>query len=666
MGRIRILSDEVANKIAAGEVVERPASVVKELLENALDAGATEIRIEAESGGRRLIRVADNGSGMLRDDALLAFERHATSKLSEVKDLLAIATLGFRGEALPSIASVSRLLLETRSREETTGAAIEIAGGKLLRCDEAALAPGTAVTVRDLFYNVPARKKFLRSEQTEMAHIASLATHYSLAHPDKRFDLRHGAAELLSVTPVETLRERVYQVFGDQMLEDLIDIGVRERELPIPQPPAALPGEAPGAPPPGPEGAPASEETRVFCLRGFVSRPQVQKLNRNSIFLFVNGRLIRDRLLLHGISAAYYNLIPAGSFPFALLFLDCDAEEVDVNVHPSKTEVRFRHGSVVHDFARDSIREALVESRPVSTFPMPATAPPQTAARLPYSEFSQAIENQPLFQVPSEFPPAPAGPGQLPEVTLRMPQGPPRRFEFAGPPLAVDPSRAPEPAPVLRLPVPDTHGGVPGGAPDEPQAGQDPLADLRPLGQIHESVIVAAGRDGLWIIDQHVAHERVLFEKILRNQAAGRAERQQLLMPLVIQLTAAQQVEYARIAGDLHATGFETELFGTRTIAVQATPAGLNAADVEKVVFEILEIAEKELRRVSAGDLRRAVAATIACRAAIKVNTRLDAGKMEWLLRELAATECPMSCPHGRPVALRYSTRDILRGFHRI
>ena len=662
MGRIRILSDEVANKIAAGEVVERPASVVKELLENALDAGATEIRIEAESGGRRLIRVADNGSGMLRDDALLAFERHATSKLSEVKDLLAIATLGFRGEALPSIASVSRLLLETRSREETTGAAIEIAGGKLLRCDEAALAPGTTVTVRDLFYNVPARKKFLRSEQTEMAHIASLATHYSLAHPDKRFDLRHGAAELLSVTPVETLHERVYQVFGDQMLEDLIDIGVRERELPIPAPwappSAALPAAAPGAP--------TGEETRVFCLRGFVSRPQIQKLNRNSIFLFVNGRLIRDRLLLHGISAAYYNLIPAGSFPFALLFLDCDAEEVDVNVHPSKTEVRFRHGSVVHDFTRDSIREALVESRPVPAFPMPATAPAQTAARLPYSEFTQAIENQGLFQAPSELPPAPAGPGQLPEVTLRMPQGPARRFEFAGPPLVVDPSRAPEPEPVLRLPVPDTHGGFPGGAPAEPHPGQDPLGDLRPLGQIHESFIVAAGRDGLWIIDQHVAHERVLFEKILRDQAAGRAERQQLLMPLVIQLTAAQQVEYARIAGDLHATGFETQVFGTRTIAVEATPAGLNAADVEKVVFEILEIAEKELRRVSAGDLRRGVAATIACRAAIKVNTRLDAGKMEWLLRELAATECPMSCPHGRPVALRYSTRDILRGFHRI
>src|SRR3954451_6709998 len=231
MGRIRVLSDAVANKIAAGEVVERPASVVKELLENSLDAGGTDIRIEADAGGRRLIRITDNGHGMLRDDALLAFERHATSKLRDVQDLLAISTLGFRGEALPSIASVSRLLLETRSSEETTGTTIEIAGGKLLRCDESALASGTVITVRDLFYNVPARRKFLRSEQTELAHIASLVTHYSLAHPSKSFQLLNGVNELLGVTPVDELRDRVYQVFGSQVMEDLVDLGFQEREL---------------------------------------------------------------------------------------------------------------------------------------------------------------------------------------------------------------------------------------------------------------------------------------------------------------------------------------------------------------------------------------------------------------------------------------------------
>src|SRR5579884_2435797 len=237
MGRIRILSDNVANKIAAGEVVERPASVVKELLENALDAGATEIRIDAERAGRRLIRIQDDGCGMLRDDALLAFERHATSKLSDVKDLLAIETLGFRGEALPSIGSVSRLLLETRSAEETTGTRVEVAGGKILRCDEIAANPGTVITVRDLFFNVPARKKFLRSEQTELAHIASLVTHYSLAHPDKTFELNSGPTELLHVTPVATLRERVYQVFGSQTLEDLVDIGTKRAELRLPPDP---------------------------------------------------------------------------------------------------------------------------------------------------------------------------------------------------------------------------------------------------------------------------------------------------------------------------------------------------------------------------------------------------------------------------------------------
>src|SRR3954452_9161663 len=299
MGRIRILPDQVANKIAAGEVVERPASVVKELLENSLDAGATGLRIEIESGGRRLIRIVDDGCGMLRDDALLAFERHATSKLRDVKDLLSISTLGFRGEALPSIAAVSRLLLETRSADESTGTTGEIAGGKIFRCDESALPNGTVITVRDLFFNVPARRKFLRTEQTELAHVASLVTHYSLANPEKSFELRHGPSELLNVSSVEGIRDRVYQVFGGQLLEDLVDLGYHERTLSL----WAEPDEA---------------GDRVFAIRGFVSRPQVQKLNRNSIYLFVNGRLIRDRLLMHALSSAYHNLMPPACYPFAL------------------------------------------------------------------------------------------------------------------------------------------------------------------------------------------------------------------------------------------------------------------------------------------------------------------------------------------------------------
>jgi DNA mismatch repair protein MutL len=638
MGRIRILSDNVANKIAAGEVVERPASVVKELLENSLDAGATRLRIEVEAGGRRLIRISDDGCGMLRDDALLAFERHATSKLSDAKDLLSIATLGFRGEALPSIASVSRLLLETRSAGETTGTSIEIAGGRMLRCDELPAPPGTVITVQDLFFNVPARKKFLRSDQTELAHVASLATHYALAHPGKAFLLRHGTSDLLDLTPVATLRERVYQVFGSRVLEDLVELDDADRTM------AAVAG--------------GEEVGRAFRLRGFVSAPQVQKLNRNSIYLFVNGRLIRDRLLLHALSSAYHNLMPPACFPVALLFLDCDFEEVDVNVHPAKTEVRFRHGSFVHDFVRDAVRERLIASRPAASIPVPAHAP-QPAVELPFSEFSQRMENTPAEGMPDPLR-TPERIEDLPAFQLREPVPAPRRLDFSAP----LPPSAQFAAATTR--VPDTHGAFP--AAYEPVGSSDlsELSDLRPLGQLHESFIVAAGRDGLWIIDQHVAHERILFEEVLRRQAEGRAESQRLLMPIVIEVTAAQQIEYARIADELAKSGFESEPFGRRTIAVKSAPAGVGAGDIEKLILEILEIAEVELRQASLEDLRRSLAASIACRAAIKVNMRLEPSKMQWLLAELAATSCPMSCPHGRPIALRYTMREILRSFHRI
>jgi DNA mismatch repair protein MutL len=437
------------------------------------------------------------------------------------------------------------------------------------------------------------------------------------------------------------LRERVFQVFGSQILDDLVDLGDRDRSLNMPT--------DPGEP----------QFTRRFRLRGFVSGPQVQKLNRNSIYLFVNGRLIRDRLLLHAISAAYHNLMPPACYPFALLFLDCDAEEVDVNVHPSKTEVRFRHGSVVHDFVRDTIRDILMAQRPASNIPAPT--PPQPGAGLPYSEFSQRIEsmNFPLVSASA----AAADSGALPEFVLRRPASPEPRFPFE--------SSAPdvagfEPAPSHKLAVPDTHGPLfPDAEPLSPES-LDALTDLRPLGQIHDSFIIAAGRDGLWIIDQHVAHERILFEQVLAQRASGGTESQRLLVPLVIGLSAPQQIEYARIAEELDALGFETEPFGNRTIAVKSAPAGVPSGEIEKVLFEILEISERELRRASLDDVRRAMAASIACRAAIKINMRLEPAKIEWLLRSLAATSCPMSCPHGRPIALRYATRDILKSFHRI
>src|SRR5579863_4613255 len=324
MAKIHVLSDSVANKIAAGEVVERPASVVKELLENSLDAGSTRIKIQVEAGGKKLIQVTDNGWGMVRDDALLAFERHATSKIKSAEDLLSVATLGFRGEALPSIASVSRLHLETRDAEAAAGTVLEINGGKMARVEEAGLPAGTSITVRDLFFNTPARKKFLKSESTELSHIASLATHYALAHPEKRFELHSATNAMLVAPPVEGHGERVYQVFGKETLDQLIPIAARQalERVGLPQPPPWRRRELEDD-----EEQPAKEpgEMRVH---GFVSKPEIQKLNRNSIFVFVNGRLIRDRLVQHALTEAYRNIIPPTVYPVVLLFLELPAGEV--------------------------------------------------------------------------------------------------------------------------------------------------------------------------------------------------------------------------------------------------------------------------------------------------------------------------------------------------
>ncbi|MGC2184891.1 MAG: DNA mismatch repair endonuclease MutL, partial [Terriglobales bacterium] len=403
MGRIHVLSENVANQIAAGEVVERPASVAKELLENSLDAGATRMQIQVEAGGKKLIQITDNGCGMVRDDALLAFERHATSKIKNAADLLSVATLGFRGEALPSIASVSRLRLETRAPDEASGTIVEINGGKISKVEEGGLPVGTSIAVRDLFFNIPARKKFLKAESTELSHIASLVTHYALAHPDKHFELHSATHAMLIAPPVAGYRERVYQVFGQEVLDQLIPIAaVQPLEcIGLPQPPPWRRKEecgagAPARERPAPEkeagngseeGIPESQISESpdfgeFHVHGFVSKPEIQKLNRNSIYVFVNGRLIRDRLIQHAIIEAYRNILPPTVFPVVLLFLDLPSGEVDVNVHPSKTEVRFRQQSVMHDFVRESVRAALMKARPVPQFAVEISAHPTASPSL--------------------------------------------------------------------------------------------------------------------------------------------------------------------------------------------------------------------------------------------------------------------------------------------
>jgi DNA mismatch repair protein MutL len=690
MGRIRVLPDQVANQIAAGEVVDRPASVVKELLENALDAGASRIRVEVEAGGRRLIRITDDGCGMSRDDALLAFERHATSKLRTVNDLLSISTLGFRGEALPSIASVARVTLETATGEEAAGTRVEIAGGKILRVDDAALPRGTTLAVADLFFNTPARRKFLRAESTELAHVTALVTHYALAHPEMHFELLSATHTVVSAPPVARTAERIYQIFGKDTLAQLLPVA------------AELPLERAGLPEPPPWKKNPDDPTRdpgALRLTGFYSKPELQKLNRNSIYIFVNKRLIRDRLLMHAITEAYRNVIPPTSFPVVLLFLEMPPEEVDVNVHPAKTEVRFRQQSLIHDFVRDSLRTALVKARPAAAFlaaldSAPAASPslmPPAASHLPGSPDSESLPPMPdsdpaAFQTARtdaeafELTPHLTTPvtGKLPFAAQSFQHGgwngndrqawgeaAAALFQSANLPPASDCSPHPGDAPGTN---PATETALVEA--EQAAASLNQLGSLRPLGQLRESFILATGTDGLWIIDQHVAHERILFENILRDRQVEKVMRQRLLMPLLVELKASQMVVFARIAEELERNGFEVEPFGPQTLAVKAAPVGLEGAALERMLAEVIEQSSADFDEPKQNHdltaLRTRIAASIACHSAIKVNTPLDPARMEWLLLELAKTSHPTSCPHGRPIALLYSWKEIQRAFHRI
>ena len=660
MSRIRILPESVANKIAAGEVVERPASVVKELLENALDAGAKTVRIEVEQGGKRMIRVTDDGHGMTHDDALLAFERHATSKLKTADDLLSIATLGFRGEALPTIAAVSRLLLETRDESGGEGTRVEFAGGKLVGVKPAGLPPGTTVSVADIFYCVPARRKFLKSDTTELGHIASLVTHYALANPGKQFILSTPTQEIINCAPAEKLADRVYQLFGRQALDELVEI-----------PSVSAPFRAAITEPQlDPE-----EERSSLTVTGFTSRPEVQRLNRNGIYIFVNRRLVRDRLILHAIHEAYRNILPPTVFPATLLFLEMPYDEVDVNVHPAKIEVRFRRSQFVHDFARDTIRQALMSVRPIASFAAAATTgtAPQ-ALGFGNGSLSGGVVSAPAGSAVPRAVIPPMG-----DFGLGAGVGSDGGFDLANAPLQPVEQRIPfssgtafgaaaANAAAQIAAGSNWAANLAVGSADAPATLPRPeqIADLKPLGQVNASFIVAVNGEGLWIVDQHVAHERVLFEQHLEARRVGRIEAQRMLMPLVIELSPRQIVTFEKIAEELGANGFEVELMGPKSVAIQAVPAGVAAPDAEKLLREILDGIERENAAISIETLQAKIAASTACHAAIKVNMPLEPSKMEWLLDALAKTDCPMSCPHGRPVVLRYSVKEIEKAFHRI
>jgi DNA mismatch repair protein MutL len=680
MSKIRLLPDHVANQIAAGEVVERPASVAKELVENAIDAGATRITIDVEAGGRRLLKVGDDGEGMVRDDAVLAFERHATSKIAKSEDLTSIATLGFRGEALASIASVARVDLVTKTEAATAATRVTVEGGKMRDVKDAAHPRGTTMVVRDLFFNVPARRKFLRSEATESFHLTNLVTHYALAHPEIAFTLTNNGREVLRVAAAKDLRERAYQIFGAEFLDNLLEVN--------------------------------GGHQRVAQVAGFVSAPRDRRTSRDAQYLFVNGRFVRDRLISRALSEGYRSILPHGVYPAALLFIEIPLEEVDVNVHPAKTEVRFRRAAAVSDAVREAVRAALASAGYVRAeakqtedrrgdmnepAAMSAAASESSSASIASTEnvvgFDPSRTVTPASQPRIEFSSLPIqdeeGFSDKPEAAVGF------NSEFASKSdtardldaimrdaMAAQENNSQQEqsgAPVLSEP-PALAGGS--STPLRSATQLPPLNsaekftrevsvdslsnNIRPLGQLDESFIIATDNDGLLLIDQHVAHERILFDKYRALESARQAESQQLLIPETFDLTPAQASVFEGLAKELESYGFELMRLSGRTVAIKATPADLPAGEARNMLAELLDTVDAEKKGSARETLRDEIAASLACHAAIKVNMPLTPEKMRWLIDRLLQTSSPTTCPHGRPVILRLATRDILKGFHRI
>jgi DNA mismatch repair protein MutL len=613
MSKIRVLADHVANQIAAGEVVERPASVAKELVENSIDAGATRIAIEIEAGGRRLLKVSDDGEGMVRDDAVLAFERHATSKIRESEDLAAIGTLGFRGEALASIASVAKVELTTFAESAKAATRVTIDGGRMRDVKDAAHPRGTTIAVRDLFFNIPARRKFLRSEATETYHLTNLVTHYALAHPEIAFTFVNNGREVVRAAPAKDLRERAFQIFGAEFLENLLEVNG---------------GDAP-----------------VARVVGFVSAPRDRRTSRDSQYLFVNRRFVRDRTISRSLSDGYRSILPHGVYPAALLFIETPLEEVDVNVHPAKTEVRFRRQAAVADAVREAVKNALASggyARPEEPEPIITATATATASATPSIQITPP---QPRI----DFIPEPSGDEIARDIEAMIQTAqqyqpkPPSEFQSAKSVAFNSAER------IAKVPEPESLS-----------------KNIRPLGQLDESFIIATDDDGLLLIDQHVAHERILFDKYRALEAERRTESQQLLVPETFDLTPAQAAVFDNLSPELEVYGFELMRLSGRTVAIKATPADLPAGEARNMLSELLDTVDAEKKNSARETLRDEIAASLACHAAIKVNMPLAPEKMRWLIDRLMQTSSPTTCPHGRPVILRLKTKDILKGFHRI
>jgi DNA mismatch repair protein MutL len=595
--RIVKLPDDLANQIAAGEVVERPASVVKELVENSLDADARRISVTIEYGGKRLLRVEDDGLGMSVEDARLSLERHATSKIRRVEDLAAIATLGFRGEALPSIASVSRFTLRTRARGTPGGTEIHVAGGAVERTSVVGTPEGTAITVEDLFFNVPARRKFLKSDGAESAHVSKLMTQMALCHPTVGFTVTSAGRRLLECPPAATLADRIYQIYGDR-----------------------------------PDLVPVLRESHGVRLTGLVAALADTGPTRGPQHVFVNHRIVKDKTIAHAILTAYAAASIKERSPEIHLFLEVPLDRIDVNVHPTKAEVRFADQSLVHEIVRRGVAEALGTAR------MP-DLPAQTGWPLPQ---------------PGPRHPAPGDASSAGDSGAVWPWAARERGTDGSSGPAPSDWRPRSPQDIAAMLVADTTSAV----------GLERV--LTPLGQFRNTFIVAVDDDGLVIIDQHVAHERVLFERILERLTRAPLDSQRLLVPMVLDLPGAGHETLLARGEALARFGFELEDFGGASVRVTAVPAILAPPDIDRTLRALADDLEGLDRGSVAEQAVKQIAATMACHAAVRAHDPLTTEKMTHILEELRATAFSTVCPHGRPVMFRLSRRDLERRFERI
>ncbi len=591
MGKITRLPPDLANQIAAGEVVERPASVVKELVENAIDAGARRLAIHVELGGKKQVRVEDDGEGMEPDDARLALERHATSKIRRADDLAAIVTLGFRGEALPSIASVSHFVLRTRARGQQSGTEIRVNGGMIASVVEAAAAEGSAIEVNDLFYNLPARRKFLKSDSAEAAQISRVTTQLALAYPEVGFTLTSGGRSVLQCPPAASLGDRLYQLYGER--QDLL---------------------------------PVRKEAGGLRISGYVASLAEQGPTRGAQHVFINRRIVKDRTIAHAIIDSYSVASIKERSPEVHLFIEMPPDAVDVNVHPTKAEVRFRDQSLVHEVVRRALLDTLGQGG------------------VPALQLRAEIEER--TPVAASIPGVLSG-GSFPS------RWSPSQFPF---PVGAKTGTATGDLVSTFAPTPDSS-----------QASAAPeIRPMIPLGQFRDTFIIAVDSDGIAIIDQHVAHERVLFERVMERLTAGTLESQLLLVPILIELAPSAHEALTTRRAELQRLGFELEPFGSSTIKVSAVPALLGAEDAARALRALSEDLEGLDRGAQVHEALRRIAATTACHAAVKANYPLTYEKMVHILEELRQTAYSTVCPHGRPVMLRLTRREVEKNFERI